>query len=319
MLRQTGGSLPLAAVESASPLQLHGIAALTGGDHAVHAAAVERLVEVGALPGARLGGAYAAFEFTETDLADALAEAERAAQDEAGRVRARALLYRAANREGLATAKAEILRAALLAAEADGRANAVARALQPLLGELAPSPELAWFAPLAARTLFRLGALERAGAWLSVLRLDGIRHPESQEAYEALTPLRRLAGGAEPLAAETGAAAADPAAAERRLLMLVLSRALGQKETLTWAELAGEGAVEARPLESLPSLLALGDAAAEGRRGETVLLSIAALGPDAPADSHPLALAYTVSALAAVGLGNEARALAIEAALAVRF
>ncbi|MEO3427243.1 hypothetical protein AAFN88_00190 [Pelagibius sp. CAU 1746] len=310
ILRRTGGAVSAETVAGAGPPLLHGIAQLAGGDHAVHAAAVERLAEVGALPGERLAGAYAAFEFTEADLADALAQAERE-----GGVSGRALLYRAANRESLAATKAEILRAALLSAEADGRSNAVARALKPVLTGLAPSPELAWFAPQAARALFRLGQFERAGGWLSVLRIDGLKDPESQAAYDELTPLRRLAGAAEPLSAES--TAESPAAAERRLLMLMLSRALGQEEPLSWAQLAQDGAA-ARPLERLPSLLALGDAAAEGKRGESVLLAVDALGVAAPADSHPLALGYAVSALAAVGLGNEARALAIEAALAAR-
>lgn len=310
MLRRTGGTLPPEAAESAAPLLLHGIASLPGGDHVAQAAAVERLASMGVLPGVRLAGAYGAFEFTQADLADALAQA-----DKDGGVRGRALLYRAANQETIAATKAEILRAALLSAEADGRASAVARALEPLMRELAPTPDLAWFAPLAARNLFRIGQMERAGAWLSVLRLDGLKHPESQEAYEELLPLQRLAGGGAPLAVE----APEPAAPEvyqRRLLLLVLSRSLGQEEPLSWVELASQGTAASRPLERLPSLLALGDAAAEGRRGETVLLTLLALGRAAPADSHPLALGYAVSALAAVGLGNEARALALEAALA---
>lgn len=316
MLRRAGGSLPVAVVETAELPLLHGIAGLGDANRVAQAAAVERLVDVGVLPGERLARAYAAFEFSEADLSDALARAE-AAQGEGAGVRGRALLYLTANRETLAATKAEILRAALLSAEADGRANAAARALQPLLVELAPSPELAWFAPLAARTLFRLGQFERAAAWLSVLRIDGLKHPESRQAHEALAPLRRLAGGPVPLKAESDAADGT-VTADYRLLTLMLSRALGQQEGLTWMEVAQQGIEPARPLERLPSLLALGDAAAEGRRGESVLLAVWALGAAAPADSHPLALSYAVSALAAVGLGNEARTLAIEAALAAR-
>jgi hypothetical protein len=311
MLRKTGGALPPEAVASASPPLLHGIAALAGSDPAVHAGAVERLVEIGALPGERLAGTYDAFEFTEAELADALAGAERAAQGEGGGegggVRGRALLYRAANRESLAATRAEILRVAFLSAEADGRSTAMARAAVPLLEDLAPTPELAWFAPLAARTLYRAGQFERAAAWLSVLRLDGQHDPESQQAYDALRPLQRLAGGPEPLAV-------DGAAGPQRLLPFVLSRALGQAEDL--ARLAVDDGGSAQSLERLPLLLALGDAAAAGRRGESVLLAVTALGPAAPAGSHPLALGYAVSALSAVGLGADARALAIEAALA---
>ncbi len=308
MLRHTGGALPVAAVDGASPLLLHGIAGLTGGDHAVSAAAVERLTEIGALPGERLAGAYGAFEFTAAELADALANAERIPESEGGGVRGRALLYQAANRESLAATRAEILRAAFLSAEDAGRAVAMARAALPVMSELAPTADLAWFAPLAARTLYRAGQFERAGAWLAVLRLDGQRHPESLEAYAGLRPLMRLAGGGEPFA---DGADGD---ARHRLLLYVLSRSLGQQEDLAWvgADVGGD----AQFLERLPRLLALGDAAAAGRRGETVLLSVVSLDPAAPAGSHPLALGYVVSALTAVGLGGDARALAIEAALA---
>jgi hypothetical protein len=225
-----------------------------------------------------------------------------------GSVRGRALLFRAARRESLSATRAEILRAAFLSAEADGRSAAMSRAALPVMTELAPTPDLAWFAPLAARTLYRAGQFERAGAWLSVLRVDGQSHPESQEAYAGLRPLLRLAGGAEPLAADTARAAGQ------RLLLFVLSRALGQDEDVAWVEAAGTASAE--PLQRVPRLLALGDAAAAGQGGGTVLLTVAALGPEAPAGNHPLALGYAVSALSAVGLGGDARALAIEAALA---
>ena len=313
MLRHTAAELRPEAIDSASPLLLHGIAGLTRGGHEVPATAVERLAEIGALPGARLAGAYAAFEFTETELNDALGEAERD-----GGIRARALLFRAANRESLATARAEILRAALLAAEQAGRPNAMARAALPLMTDLVPALELAWFAPMAARNFYRVGLFERAGAWLSVLRVDGPKHPESRDGHDALRPYMRLAGGGEALTMED-AELQDQLGADRQLLLFVLSRALGQEEALPWIGLARWGDSGARALGRLPSLLALGDAAAAGRRGETVLLGATALGETAVADSHPLALGYTVSALSAVGLGSEARALAIEAALAAGF
>jgi hypothetical protein len=303
MLRRAGADLPPDLAQTVEPLLLHGLAGLPGDDHALRADATERLVQLGALPGERLAGAYDAFDFTVDEMGNALAEAERV-----GSVRGRALLFRAARRESLSATRAEILRAAFLSAEADGRSAAMSRAALPVMTELAPTPDLAWFAPLAARTLYRAGQFERAGAWLSVLRVDGQSHPESQEAYAGLRPLLRLAGGAEPLAADTARAAGQ------RLLLFVLSRALGQDEDVAWVEAAGTASAE--PLQRVPRLLALGDAAAAGQGGGTVLLTVAALGPEAPAGNHPLALGYAVSALSAVGLGGDARALAIEAALA---
>src|SRR3546814_7162665 len=68
--------------------------ALPISDQALRADAVERLAEIGALPGGRLAGAYDAFEFTDAELADALAGAEQAGADGDG-VRARAQIGRA--------------------------------------------------------------------------------------------------------------------------------------------------------------------------------------------------------------------------------
>jgi len=310
MLRKTGGTVSLEHVATAGFLELHGIAGLPGAAPEVRAAAAERLAEAGALPGPRLAAAYDAIEFSEAELGDALGFVE--ANPEPG-VRARAQLLRAAAAETLPTTRAELLQAAFASAARDGRSHAMARTALPLLAEVPPTPDYTWFAPTAARALFRIGQLERAGAWLSVLRIDGQRQPDSQATYLALRPLRRLLGGAEPLSFRAGDVEA-PLPAETRMLLLLLSRALGQEETLSWTGLAGQD--EAVSLPHLPRLLALGDAAAAGRRGEIVLLAITALGEGAPADSHPLALGYAVSALMSAGLANEARALTVEAVLA---
>src|SRR3546814_4235553 len=68
MLRKGGGSLPPGAVANADPLLLHGIASLPGADQALRADAVERLAEIGALPGGRLAGAYDALDRKSTRL-----------------------------------------------------------------------------------------------------------------------------------------------------------------------------------------------------------------------------------------------------------
>jgi hypothetical protein len=59
------------------------------------------------------------------------------------------------------------------------------------------------------------------------------------------------------------------------------------------------------------------DEASEARRiGETVLLSLIVLGEQGPGESHAYALSTVLTALGRIGLESEARALAIEAALA---
>ena len=61
---------------------------------------------------------------------------------------------------------------------------------------------------------------------------------------------------------------------------------------------------------------ALSEASQLGRLGETVLLALLALGEAGPGEAHPLVLHAVLRALWRVDLANEARLLAIEAAVA---
>ena len=59
-----------------------------------------------------------------------------------------------------------------------------------------------------------------------------------------------------------------------------------------------------------------GAAQRRSRIGETVLLTLLALGPDGPAGAEPLLLRQALISLLAAGFEDEARAMAVEAALA---
>jgi len=63
-------------------------------------------------------------------------------------------------------------------------------------------------------------------------------------------------------------------------------------------------------------LFALSDAAAAHRIGETLLLALYALGPEGPGGCNPLALSRVITGLRQIGLDSEARAIAMEAAIA---
>jgi hypothetical protein len=58
-------------------------------------------------------------------------------------------------------------------------------------------------------------------------------------------------------------------------------------------------------------------AALAGRRGETVLLSLIALGGDKAADAEPASLSAALGGLSAVGLKAEARQIALQAAVLI--
>ncbi len=102
--------------------------------------------------------------------------------------------------------------------------------------------------------------------------------------------------------------------------------ALGEQDSLSWidlateptspADFAAEPGISTRPMPNAALLYALREASEMRRLGETVLLVLLVLGEDGPAQSHPMALNAALSGLMQAGLEREARALAIEAAIA---
>lgn len=63
------------------------------------------------------------------------------------------------------------------------------------------------------------------------------------------------------------------------------------------------------------ALTAIGRSALEGHQGETILNALVALGPGGPSRAQGQTVARVAKALIAVGLRDEARALAIESVL----
>ncbi|MDH3916703.1 MAG: hypothetical protein OEU25_00860, partial [Rhodospirillales bacterium] len=82
------------------------------------------------------------------------------------------------------------------------------------------------------------------------------------------------------------------------------------------ADFTAEPGISAQPLPNAALLYALKEASEMRRLGETVLLVLLVLGEEGPAQSHPMALNAALSGLMQAGLEREARALAIEAAIA---
>lgn len=110
------------------------------------------------------------------------------------------------------------------------------------------------------------------------------------------------------------AAGPEPAAPARGALLLTLLDALGVAVPPEgWLETVGPG----REMAAVPPpglVAALDRSAKEGRVGETVLLALTVLGADAPEKLHPSAIGPVLRALVGIGLGREARALALEVA-----
>jgi len=306
---------PTALVESAPPGLLPVLARQSRLEPALRLQLAERAAEVGALPRRALAEAYEQERFSSAELAEPL----RAGR-EIGGARGRALLYKGAWRTRVPEERAALLLALVEEAAAEGLELSALGVAAPLLLELQPGSAPAAAASLAVRALLPEGRLEASAAWLAALRSAAAVDAEARQAYAEIWPLARLAGleGEGQLDLERWRAQRseerDPQQLDRQAALL---RSL--LEALDGAPVAGLPPLLSRVGGSGPpspaALFGLRSAAAEGRRGETVLYALLLLGEGSAAEAHPQSLVEAVAALAAVGLGPEARAIAVETLL----
>jgi hypothetical protein len=293
-----------------------------------HAIAAERACALGLIDGAALARVYDGFSFTSQELAGAISATESMTG-----ARRHALLYQAARDQNLPASRAEILRVALEIGEAEGLYQALVPVFLPLLLEFPVTPELTWFAAGAGRALYAAGRYEHASAWLSLGRQEALINPQASTAAASLWPYSRLAGGAALTtdgtlavwrdlragmsAGGAGGAGGDTAALHRsQTLLRAVFQALGERDPLSWGQIAAEGDTANLIAPNAALLYALDEASESRRIGETVLLSLIVLGAEGPGGSHAFALSAALTALGRIGLETEARTLAIEAALA---
>jgi len=295
--------LPPEAVASADLATLRAWAGNEAVPPLQRLAAAERAVSLGALPAAALAGLYGKVEFKPEELGQAIKQGKSPASP-----RDRALLFQVARTDPVAAARATALKALLADARKREDFAAVARVVAPILADLPAGEELAAFAPEAARALLAAGRADAAAPWLA--SVDPAQAP-------LLLGLMRLASADGDTAALREAAIAGAQRdAGRAALLLALADALGQPPSpADWAPFIAAPAHGA----SLPSVALWLDQeeAASGRRlGETVLATLILARQGEHLAGEPIILSRAVAALKAVGLADDARALAVEAALA---
>jgi hypothetical protein len=261
--------------------------------------------------------------------------------------RGRALLFRAIGEQFEAAPQATMIARALAMVDGQPGYFATARLYAPTVAAIPQTPDLAWFAVPAARALFAAGNTDGAMGWVLLARVAAAEDPSSTAAT-ALWPLASLAapgngappalpadsygsaspansyGSASPANANTPASAAawlksqnlaDPVARRRAALLYGLLTALGDAgRPSDWYALFDGPPVVTAKIAAPAYRFALEAAVHGQRKGETVLAVLDGLGDLSQAD--PVDLGRAVAALRDVGLGTEARALAVEAALA---
>ncbi len=321
MLRSANAGVPDDAVSNAPPPVLRAIATSPHTALDLKLEAAERAALVGAITPKRLGEIYSSVEFDDDELANALTIAEKKRTP-----RGRALLYRAAAKQSVPTAKAAVIRKAFELSRADGQLPLAVRLYRKILTSVPVSAELAWFAGDAARGLLALGDTEAAEPWLALLRARANRDPEARIAQDGMWALALIAGEDRFRAADEKSLAAwlavqrtrDAETAEHRAgLALTLVKSLGAEvPERYWQDLVQPPQRHTATMPQSAYRQALAQAAKGSRSAETVLLLVLMAGSAAPAENEAGLLEDAISALRVIGLEAEARSLALEAALA---
>ena len=325
LLRASKAEVDAAALGDASALGLRAVA-LGNGTLPVRLDAAERAEAIGVIPTAKLGEIYAAVPFKKDELANALTLAGNDLSP-----RGRALFYKAEQQaKGVAAASAEVLKAALDSAREQGRFAQAARVYAAEVAAIDPAPELLWFAESAARALYAAGSPARAEEWRSL----AARGPDGAAVEASLWPLSTISAMKTGMPVTTvdsrGTAPWNfhgfDAAGFQRWLATIPEPERAQKGALALGLLDSLGAsvppeswapfLDAAPARSSPLLAPLARAADGGRVGETVLLALIALGSGDADKWTPETTSAAASALTRVNLGADARALALEAAVA---
>lgn len=322
MLRDTKLPVPGDVANSDSPIVLRLVAMNDKVDVDIRLRAAERAAHLGSLTPEKLRALYEGIGLPASDIERAMSIAEKDSS-----ARARALLYRAARAQKVATAKAAVLRRAFESARAAGLTALTVRLYLPMLRKLPASATLAWFAGDAARALLASGAVDAARPWLFMIRQRALRDDSARDLRDRLWADTVLAG-------EAGSDANEPVA--MNAWFAALKRHDGEtaaaKGELTYALMQGIGIYppdgfqehllalppgKPRPSVAPPGVLqALAEAAAGRRRGEAVALTLIAFGQTAPSAAGAQVLSSALKGLVAVGLADDAQALALETAAA---
>jgi hypothetical protein len=315
MLIAGGYGLPPEAVENLPTAVLPALAMADAVPMDVRLLAAERAVAAGVLDPAGLQRIYGFIGFGTTEMTDPVTASRNMEP-----ARARALLYQASGRQGLDAARAELMRAALATAKSGWQYLVVARAFHPVVTAIGPTPTLNWFAPFAVASLLTAGDVASAENWVRLMEANAPVSEEAAVLAHDLRPLIWIAQKPSPqprIVAELFPGEEVNADLSVRARLLPLLEAVGvETPGESWTPLLDWMMGETVEIAPPHIVAALRRAARDGHVAEVAVLALKLLGEHGPAGSSGQAVVVAAEALASVGLEQDARAIALEAAVA---
>ena len=314
-----GARLPVSIVDSGW-VPGYRLFAGASGDRELQLAAAERAAAAGLIQIDQLRAIYDSEPFS----ADQLDDPEEATK-KLSAPKANALFYQAIEKRSIPAARASAFSAALIRADSQNTFPLFALVAADAAMEITPTPDLAWLAPQIERVLLYTGNDVQAERWYGALSGGS---PSDAPVVNALqlhtvlaepTPARiaKVQGALSWLGQNALKAGGMKAwLTDRAAREIPLFEALGYviPPDAQWAMTANTtGAIPSTVQNE--ALDAMAQASAQGRLGETILDAMIALGQSGPEHAEGRTVSRVVKALAAVGLTEEARAIAIEAVL----
>lgn len=322
MLRAANRQLPKDTLDVASPALLVALVGYDKADAEIRLTAAERAVRYGALPPELLAEAYTAAEIPEAQRAGLMANIV-AGKDKS--VRAAALVYQAARATTEPKTRAELIKRAYDLAMARDQLLVTAAVYKPLLNNLVPNEGSISAAPAVIRLALAAGETGAARLWRNILLALPPERDNAGEIAAEAWPLLLIAGEDGEwrdsryeawLAAQNDLPPAERTNRAAQLLTLVEAAGIAVPPE-RWDSLLTAAASNDRR-GAAPSMAVwrnLQRASTAKAKAETVALSLAMLGGNGSLDVDGQSLATALAALRDLGLGAEARQIALEAAL----
>ena len=327
MVRAANADLPADVTSSNNPAILRTIATSPNARPELRLDAAERAESMGALNTEVLRQLYAGVTISDSALENPVTTG-----DSKRSPLSRARQYRKALVEGVPTATVELLSRAFKDAREAGRYQSMARVFSPILKGITPTHDFIWFIPEAIRALLTAGDIESTAPWFSILRSSAMLNVEASKIQKEILPLAKLAGTIkdedwQPKMLADWWVAINQVYAKNSdepdlsynmaTLVYCLLDGLGEEVPNDQWEIIMEGPMQTSTVMPQPAIWRSLEKAASGSRiGETVLLSLLAIGQAGPLQANPIVLRKVLISLRKIGMEKEARALALEAAIA---